>query len=57
MPLESWSKIHKWQMTPEQANGMVTYLRSIEPESQGPTDFGGRGGGRRDGGSSSSGGK
>ncbi len=57
MPIERWSKMHKWKMEPEETKGLVVYLRSLEPKSQGPVDFGGRGGRhKKDGeGSSSSG--
>lgn len=51
MPLEQWQKMHQWKMEPEEQRGLVWYLRSLEPKSQGPTDFGGRGQGKgRDGG-------
>lgn len=56
MPVEKWSKIHQWKMEPEETKGLVVYLRSLEPKSQGPVDFGGRGGRRGEKGSSSSGG-
>ncbi len=57
MPADKWERIHKWSMTDDEKKGLVTYLRGLEPQSQGPTDFGGGrrggggGGGRRDGGS------
>jgi hypothetical protein len=55
MPLEKWSKLHQWTMEPEETKGLVVYLRSLEPKSQGPVDFGGRGArGGKDGSSSSS---
>ena len=49
VPKEQWSRFHRWGMTPEQAKGMVVYLRSLVPQSQKGTrgDFGGR---RGDGG-------
>ncbi len=60
VPRQQWSSFHRWGMTPEQAKGMVVYLRSLVPQSQKGTrgDFGGRrgdggaggGGRRRDGG-------
>jgi hypothetical protein len=61
VPRQQWSSFHRWGMTPEQAKGMVVYLRSLVPQSQKGMrgDFGGRrgdggmGGGpgrRRDGG-------
>jgi hypothetical protein len=40
---EQWTPIHQWQMTEEEKNGVVVYLRSLEPTSQGTSDFGGRG--------------
>lgn len=55
MPAERWNKLHQWQMTDSERDGLVVYLRSLTPKSQGPVDFGGRGkgGGRdRDGGAS-----
>lgn len=56
MDAERWSKLHQWKMDPEEAKGLVVYLRSLEPKSQGTVDFGGRGGRRNkdEGGSSSS---
>lgn len=46
-----WQSFHKWDMTPEQAKGVIVYLRSLTPQSQTGMrgDFGGaRGdGGRR----------
>lgn len=49
---ERWSRIHKWTMDEHAVKGLVVYLRSLEPKSQGPIDWGGRGGGgKRDGGS------
>jgi hypothetical protein len=48
-PCSIWSSFHKWDVTDEEAKGLVVYLRSIEPAPQGAIDFGG-GGGRRDGG-------
>ncbi|MDB4937702.1 MAG: hypothetical protein JWP87_4674 [Labilithrix sp.] len=38
-----WSKLHQWQMDEFAVKGLVVYLRSLEPKSQGPVDFGGRG--------------
>lgn len=49
-----WQTFHKWEMSPEQAKGMVVYLRSLTPVAQKGMrgDFGGRrgDGGRPDGG-------
>ena len=36
-----WSRDHQWQMTEDEKMGIVIYLRSLEPKSQGPLDFGG----------------
>jgi hypothetical protein len=41
---EKWGKMHKWTMEPEEKQGIIVYLRSLEPESQGEVDWGGRGG-------------
>ena len=49
MPLERWQKIHQWTMDELAVKGLVVYLRSLEPKSQGPIDFGGRGGGGKGG--------
>lgn len=38
-----WSKLHQWQMDEYAVKGIVVYLRSLEPKSQGEVDFGGRG--------------
>lgn len=53
MPIEQWQKIHKWEMDPQQLTGIIAYLRSLEPKSQGPVDFPGMHGGHDKGGSSS----
>lgn len=56
MPADKWSKIHTWTMSEDEKKGLITYLRALEPKSQGPVDFGGRGGrggggkGKKDGG-------
>jgi hypothetical protein len=51
---QTWQRFHRWQMTAEQAKGVIVYLRSLTPQSQAGMrgDFGGgRGdGGRRGGG-------
>jgi hypothetical protein len=56
---DRWRSFHQWQMSPEEAKGVVVYLRSLTPQAQGGMrgDFGGRGtndgggrGGRGDGG-------
>jgi hypothetical protein len=43
MKKDRWSKMHQWQMDEFAVKGLVVYLRSLEPKSQGPVDFGGRG--------------
>lgn len=41
--LEQWQAFHKWQMTPEEAKGVIVYLRSLTPAPQtGKRDFGGQ---------------
>jgi hypothetical protein len=42
---------HQWSATDVEADGLVVFLRSLTPKSQGELDFGGHGGGgHRDGG-------
>jgi hypothetical protein len=55
IPKVIWNFFHKWtDVTPEQADGLVAYLRSLTPKSQGGMiDFGGL---TRPGGGSGSGG-
>jgi len=36
---------HQWQATDGEADGLVVFLRSLTPKSQGELDFGGHGGG------------
>jgi hypothetical protein len=43
MPLEKWQRIHQWDVPVNVQKGIVVYLRSLEPKSQGPTDWGGKG--------------
>jgi len=43
MSKSRWSKIHQWAMDEFAVKGVVVYLRSMEPKSQGPVDFGGKG--------------
>ena len=43
LAVEQWSPIHRWDMTEDEKRGVVVYLRSLEPTSQGTSDFGGRG--------------
>jgi hypothetical protein len=37
---ERWHMFHQWIMSDAEAKGLVVYLRSLTPESQGPVDFG-----------------
>ncbi|MEA2700729.1 MAG: hypothetical protein QOI66_5000 [Myxococcales bacterium] len=61
----TWQTFHKWQMTDDEAKGIIVYLRSLTPSKQtGSGNFGGRfdggfpeGGGRRDGGGREGGGR
>jgi hypothetical protein len=39
--LDAWSPIHRWVMSEEEKLGLVVYLRSLEPQSQGTADFAG----------------
>jgi hypothetical protein len=52
MPFDKWHQIHQWAMPEDAVKGVVVYLRSLEPKSQGVTDWGGHGpgGGGHDGG-------
>ncbi|MBS2018365.1 MAG: hypothetical protein JST00_36200 [Deltaproteobacteria bacterium] len=50
MSKDRWKKIHQWEMDELAVKGVVVYLRSLEPKSQGETDFGGWGHGKGDGG-------
>ncbi len=52
--LEARQGYHKWTMDADEEKGIITYLRSLEPKSQGVVDFGGGhfpggGGGKGDG--------
>ncbi len=41
-----WRGFHNWQMSPEEAKGIIVYLRSLTPQAQaGRPNFGRRGGG------------
>lgn len=41
--LEAWQNFHRWQMSDDQARGIVVYLRSLTPTAQtGSGNFGGR---------------
>jgi hypothetical protein len=47
IPYSAWQRLHNWSMTPEEAQGVVAYLRGITPAPQAGTgNFGGRDGGR-----------
>jgi hypothetical protein len=41
IPMFIYTMLHTWAATPEEQKGVVTYLRSLEPMSQGDIDFGG----------------
>jgi hypothetical protein len=43
MPFTQWHKIHQWAMDDYAVKGIVVYLRTLEPKSQGAVDFGGHG--------------
>ena len=46
VPYQIWQRFHNWDMTDEEAKGIVVYLRSLTPEPQeGSSNFGGRGDG------------
>lgn len=43
VPYKQWQQFHKWDMTDEEAKGIIVYLRALTPESQeGSANFGGR---------------
>lgn len=39
--LEKWQSFHQWKMEEDEKEGLVVYLRSLTPKSQGKVDFGG----------------
>lgn len=41
IPMFIYSMLHTWQATAEEQKGVIVYLRSLEPASQGDIDFGG----------------
>jgi hypothetical protein len=41
VPLAIYQWFHTWMASPEEQMGLVVYLRSLAPESQGMLDFGG----------------
>lgn len=49
-PQETFKTFHHWTVTDQEADGLIAYLRSLVPMSQGDIDFGGHGGHRPDGG-------
>lgn len=57
MSKERWKRIHQWSMDENAVKGLVVYLRSLEPKSQGDVDFGGWGHGKGKGGGDRSGDK
>lgn len=57
MKAEQWKKIHTWEMEEDEKMGLVVYLRSLTPESQGELDFGGGIFGHGGGGKGKGGGK
>jgi len=34
-----YTRFHTWEATPEEQKGIVVYLRSLQPKTQGPLDF------------------
>jgi hypothetical protein len=53
VPQRTWEGFHKWNMTDDEAAGVIIYLRALTPQAQmGARNFGGRGpgGNRGDGG-------
>lgn len=36
-----WPSIHQWNVTEEEKRGIIAYVRSLQPKSQGEIDFGG----------------
>ena len=41
IPMFIYTMLHTWTATEDEKRGIVTYLRSLEPKSQGEIDFGG----------------
>jgi hypothetical protein len=37
VPYSQWRQFHNWQMTPQEAKGVIVYLRSLTPEAQAGT--------------------
>jgi hypothetical protein len=56
IPQRIWSFFHKWTVSPEEAKGLVVYLRALTPKSAGGSvDFTGIGAGGRDAGAGGTG--
>ena len=53
----TWQAFHKWQMTDDEAKGVVVYLRSLTPQAQTGTASAANFGGRFDGGMPDGGGR
>lgn len=49
-PCGTWTSIHKWEVSDDEAKGIIFYLRSLEPAPQGGITFRPPGSGGRDGG-------
>jgi hypothetical protein len=48
--MNEWSRFHKWEMTEDEAAGIIIYLRGLTPTKQtGSRNFGGRGPGGNNG--------
>jgi hypothetical protein len=43
IPPQIYQRFHTWMATDPEKTGLVCYLRSLEPKTQGMIDFGGRG--------------
>lgn len=41
IPLTIWQMLHKWNVEADVEKGIIVYLRSMEPKTQGDVDFGG----------------
>lgn len=41
IPAFAWKFFHKWVATDQEKKGLIAYIRSLEPETQGELDFGG----------------
>jgi hypothetical protein len=45
MSPQRFMSFHQWQASPDEETGLLCYLRSLTPKSQGQFDYGGHGGG------------